>query len=188
MLFNDQYAYLLGQYLGDGSIVGTRRGVFRLEIACTATYPSVTAECGTAVAYVLGRVPSTRSRPGVSLVTAYSKHWPCVFPQHGPGRKHERRLRLWLWQRELVERNPEAFVRGLLHSDGCRYVNRVTVRGKRYQYPSYDFSNASADIHDLFRWACDLTGVAWRRRGERGTAVTTRAAVEQLDAFVGPKA
>ncbi|MBB4855083.1 hypothetical protein HNP40_002475 [Mycobacteroides chelonae] len=21
-------------------------------------------------------------------VAMYSKHWPCLFPQHGPGRKH----------------------------------------------------------------------------------------------------
>ena len=26
-------------------------------------------------------------------VSSFSKHWPCLFPQHGPGRKHERRHR-----------------------------------------------------------------------------------------------
>ena len=28
------------------------------------------------------------------------KHWPCLFPQHGPGRKHERKIRLEAWQRD----------------------------------------------------------------------------------------
>ena len=27
-------------------------------------------------------------------VASFSKHWPCLFPQHGPGRKHERKIEL----------------------------------------------------------------------------------------------
>jgi hypothetical protein len=35
------YAYVLGQYLGDGHIVHHRRGVYRLEISCCTTYPCI---------------------------------------------------------------------------------------------------------------------------------------------------
>ena len=30
------------------------------------------------------------SAPGVVVVQSNWKHWPCLFHQHGPGRKHER--------------------------------------------------------------------------------------------------
>ena len=31
-------------------------------------------------------------------VYSFSKHWPCLFPQHEPGRKHERKIELMPWQ------------------------------------------------------------------------------------------
>jgi hypothetical protein len=31
---------------------------------------------------------------GCTEVASYSKHWICLFPQHGPGRKHDRRIEL----------------------------------------------------------------------------------------------
>lgn len=60
-------------------------------------------------------------------------HWPCLFPQHGPGRKHERPIVLEHWQREIVEQHPGPFLRGLFHSDGCRVTDwtRSRLTGKR---------------------------------------------------------
>jgi hypothetical protein len=40
----------------------------------------------------------------------------------------------------------KAFLRGLIHSDGCRVLNRVN--GK--DYPRYFFSQVSDDIRRLF--------------------------------------
>jgi hypothetical protein len=34
---------------------------------------------------------------GYTSVVSYWKHWPCVFPQHGPGPKHRRRIELADW-------------------------------------------------------------------------------------------
>lgn len=45
-------------------------------------------------------------------VSLYSKHWPCLFPQHGPGKKHLRPIRLELWQEVLVKQATEEFIRG----------------------------------------------------------------------------
>ena len=42
-----------------------------------------------------------------------------LFPQHGPGRKHERPIVLAAWQDEVVRAHPGHFLRGLLHSDGA---------------------------------------------------------------------
>lgn len=63
------------------------------------------------------------------------------------------------WQRELPVREPWAFLKGCIRSDGCVFVNRTG----RYEYLSYDFKNRSADILDLFTDACELAGVASRR-------------------------
>src|SRR5262245_36213832 len=84
-------------------------------------------------------------RAGNALrIEARWKHWPCLFPQHGPGRKHERPIVLADWQRQIVAEHPEPLLRGLFHSDGCRVTNwterAVAGRRKRYVYPRYFFS------------------------------------------------
>jgi len=86
------YSYLLGQYLGDGWIGSNwPRGVHRLEIACCADYPGIIAEVEQAIGAVAPlNAVGHRRKPGIALVSSYSKHWPCLFPQHGPGKKHER--------------------------------------------------------------------------------------------------
>jgi len=91
------------------------------------------------------------------------------------------------WQRELAEEHPEQLLRGLIHSDGCRVVNRITASGKTYTYPRYEFTNASDDIRGLFTAACDQLGIGLRRMNERNISVARRASVALLDEFVGPK-
>ena len=42
--------------------------------------------------------------PGAIVVSTVAwQHWPCLFPQHGPGRKHERPIVLEHWQRVIVD-------------------------------------------------------------------------------------
>jgi hypothetical protein len=184
------YAFLLGMYLGDGHIVHNHRGVYRLEIACCEWYPGIVEECTEAVAHVL---PSCRvghrRRPGVVLVGCYSKHLPCLFPQHGPGPKHRRRIALEPWQEHIaLGEHPDLFVRGLLHSDGWRGTNRVrAMNGSSYEYPRYQFCNHSTDIRELFVRACDRLGVHTRRMNAFNISVARRDSVAVLDRFVGPK-
>lgn len=185
------YAYLLGAYLGDGHIARFPRSVYRLSLYLDAAYPSVVEDCATAMKLVLpANVVNVQRRDGesLSIVSCYSKHWPCLFPQHGRGPKHERAIRLEPWQRGIVERHPRALLRGLIHSDGCRFTNVVRVRGRRYEYPRYNFTNASADIRAIFCEACDQLGIEWRRMNERNVSVARRGSVALLDEFVGPKA
>jgi hypothetical protein len=126
-----------------------------------------------------------------TYVKSASKHWPCLFPQHGPGRKHERLIELEPWQQEIVDSYPGDFARGLFHSDGCRLINRVRrplKDGDRwYEYPRYLFVNKSADIHRLCGEALDRLGVAWRFSKPTTISVARRDAVARLDEFVGPK-
>lgn len=72
-----------------------------------------------------GTASRTQAKGYVSVI-AYSQHWPCLFPQHGPGKKHERTIALEPWQQEIVDTHPREFIRGLIHSDGCRITNWTT--------------------------------------------------------------
>lgn len=115
----------------------------------------------------------------------YWRHWPCVFPQHGPGTKHQRRIDLAAWQASIVAEQPTSLLRGLIHSDGCRVINRVW-KG-RYAYPRYLFSNRSEDIRRIFLEACDSVGVRPTNPKPDEISIARRADVVALDSFVGPK-
>ena len=184
------YAYLLGQYLGDGHIVRCRKEVYRLEVACCRLYPAIIEECHTAISAVLAaNHVGRRLRPGIVAVGVYSRHLPCLFPQHGDGMKHTRPIVLEPWQSRIaLDQHAELFLRGLIHSDGCRGVNTVRNRtGKQYSYPRYQFSNRSDDIRDLFCEACDRVGAEWRRMNRWTISVARRYSVARLDQFIGPK-
>jgi len=99
------------------------------------------------------------------------------------------------WQQAIVDAYPWEFIRGLVHSDGCRITNWTTrtVAGerKRYEYPRYFFTNVSDDIRRLYCEALDRVGVEWRttRRGDRvyNISVARREAVALMDCHVVPK-
>jgi hypothetical protein len=184
------YAYLLGLYLGDGCLLRHRRGVFRLNIAMDAKYPRIIEE---AVAAASLAMPSSKAsaRPNgrhhYVEVNSLSQHWPCLFPQHGPGRKHERRITLEPWQREIVDRHPWRFLRGLIHSDGCRCMNRIRHPKKTYAYPRYLFSDRSNDIRNLFCEYCEAVGVEWRQMNRWNISVARRDSVALMDRYIGSK-
>ena len=130
--------------------------------------------------------------PGCVVVQSNWKHWPCLFPQHGPGRKHERPILLESWQREIVDEFPGDFLRGLFHSDGCRANNwasrLVAGEPKRYHYPRWMFVNSSDDIIDLCTQTLDDVGITWRRPRGNCIAVSRADDVRRLDAVIGLKA
>jgi hypothetical protein len=189
------YAYLLGLYLGDGciSVGGDRaKGVWRLRIMCADAWPGLVQECVRALQSVrpAGKV-MLQQKQGGQEVSSYSRHWPCLFPQHGPGMKHTRKIELADWQQAIVDRYPGEFARGLFHSDGYRGMNRVRrvlADGEHwYEYPRYLFSNKSTDILGLCGAALDRLEVEWRFARPDVISVAKKEAVARLDAFVGPK-
>ncbi|MFE9395996.1 helix-turn-helix domain-containing protein [Streptomyces flavidovirens] len=190
------YSYLLGLYLGDGCISSHRSGGYYLRIACADAWPGLIDLCKNAITAVRPEDSAyALQREGCVMVTSYGRHWPCLFPQHGPGKKHERRIALEEWQQAVVDAHPWEFVRGLIHSDGCRITNWTTrlVGGetKRYEYPRYFFTNTSVDILRLFTDTLDALGVHWRpsrqSRAAQSVSVAKRASVALMDAHVGPK-
>jgi hypothetical protein len=179
------YVYLLGMYLGDGCLSPHPRGVFKLRISLDASYPGIAEECERAIKAVM---PNNRiGRVGYGTwqeLYVYSKCWPCFFPQHGPGPKHARTIALTDWQQRLVVRWPALLLRGLIHSDGCRFINT----GRAWSHPRYSFANKSDDIKRIFCDTCDLMGLHWTVAGEKTIYVSRKADVAVLDRFVGAKA
>jgi hypothetical protein len=187
----DSYAYLLGLYLGDGCLSEARRGVLRLRIVLDERYPGVIDECAVAMASVLPmNRPHVQPKSGAKAVEVgiSSKQLRCLFPQHAPGRKHERQIALADWQARIVARRPDLLLRGLIHSDGCRFINTVRHGEKTYSYPRYNFSNRSDDIRRIFCDACDQLGIEWRVMNWWDISVARRESVARLDELVGPKA
>jgi hypothetical protein len=139
-------------------------------------------------------MPSSRvwfvKKVGCVEIVSTSKAWPCLFPQQGPGRKHERPIVLAEWQAAIVARRPHQFIRGLLLSDGCRITNVATTRAGRgrYEYPRYLFTNASSDIRELFCATLNALGVGYTFPKEREVSIARGPSVAFLDRFVGPKA
>jgi hypothetical protein len=189
------YAYLLGLYLGDGCIsVGgdPAKGVWKLRIACADAWPGLIQGCVRAMEAVR---PTNKvmmvEKQGCQEVLSYSRHGPCLFPQHGLDRKHLRRIELQPWQQTIVTGFAGELVRGLFHSDGYRGMNRVRrvlADGEHwYEYPRYQFSNKSTDILGLCGAALDRLEVEWRSARPDVISVAKKEAVARPDAFVGLK-
>jgi hypothetical protein len=188
------YSHLLGLYLGDGHLATYPR-TYRLIVTCDEAYPGLVEACRQSVAKT-GLPRRIRVQPDHATrcvrVVADSTRWPEAFPQHGPGRKHERRIELADWQREVVDAFPEEFLRGLLHSDGCRTINRFKTRlpsGRvaEYAYARWLFSNRSADIRELFCEYCERLGIRWTQSNPRNISISHRTSVALVDSFVPAK-
>ena len=182
------YAELLGLYLGDGCISLHPRTA-RLRIALDAKYPGIIREAKELVGRVFPENPVglvAAHGGAMFFVSVYSSHLACLFPQHADGKKHDRQILLEAWQLQLVEQAPWSLLRGCIRSDGCTFVNRTGS----YEYLSYDFSNKSKDIIDLFTSACELVGVERRVtcwRGSWRVRINRRRSVELMLANVGLK-
>ncbi|MFD8704220.1 helix-turn-helix domain-containing protein [Kitasatospora sp. NPDC059648] len=193
------YAYLLGLYLGDGHILmpDDYCRTQTLHITCADKWPGVMEAVEEAMRLVFPRSKPCRvRRTGCHNVKLYSNHLTCHFPQHAPGKKHERTIALEPWQQEIVDAHPWEFLRGLIHSDGCRITNWATrtVGGvtKRYEYPRYFFTNTSTDIIGLFTATLDAVGVQWkasipRPTGQVNISIARKDSVALMDAHIGPK-
>ena len=79
------YAYLLGIYLGDGTLTRSPRDVYNLRVSCDLKYPDIVNEIATAITIVRGSdtVGFVAGR-GCVVVHAYWKHWPCLTGRRPP--------------------------------------------------------------------------------------------------------
>ncbi len=189
----EDYSELLAVYLGDGCI-STHPRTQRMRVALDMKYPGIIADLRVLLerCFPYNDVDEVQSI-GCVHVSLYSTHLGCLFPQHGPGKKHERRIILERWQRELVEAAPWPFIRGCIRTDGCAFINRTDVHRERpYEYLSYQFSNMSSDIIRMFVDACTAVGVFTRvncdAKGRWDVRINRRDSVALMLEHVGLKA
>jgi hypothetical protein len=186
------YAYLLGTYLGDGCIdlMKNKKRVYRLRITQDKGYTGLISACEQAINIVL---PKNRvffaSKQGCVDIIVCSIHLVQMFPQHGIGKKHDRKLTFEDWQWTIIDEFPLEVFRGLYHSDGSRAQN--IVNGTNYM--RYMFTNKSVDLIELFKYVCDKIGVHWTtkkahyRLQSYNVYISRREDVAYLDEVVGAK-
>ena len=163
-------------------------------ISLDARYPGIVNLAEEAIGQTMPRTTTYRYLPKdtVVRVLASTVAWLEAFPQHGRGRKHERRIELVPWQRKITTEFPQELLRGLIHSDGCRTMNRFKTklpsgRVAAYEYPRYFFSNLSDDIRGIFCEHCERLGIRWTQSNPRNISVSHRKSVALMDEFIGPK-
>jgi hypothetical protein len=158
---DDDCTELLGMYLGDGYISRGAR-TFRLRITLDLKYPVLIhdAERLLTRCFPCNRVDVVTGglKGECADVSVYSTHLPCLLPQHGAGKKHERAIALEPWQASLLGLAPWPFVKACIRTDGCCFINRHG----RYEDLCYGFANKSGDIVRLFTQACAKAGVTTR--------------------------
>jgi LAGLIDADG-like domain/Homeodomain-like domain len=184
----EDYAELLGLYLGDGSISEYARTT-RLRIALDAKYPTIVNEAKQLLerCFPSNNVHVWARRDNCLSISIYSSHLVCLFPQHGPGMKHARRISMERWQLAAINAAPWAFLRGCIRTDGSVFINRTGP----YEYLSYDFGNRSEDIVRLFVSVCRALQLGQRvsrdRRGQWHVRINRRENVARMLEHVGVK-
>ena len=193
----ESYAYILGQYLGDGCIDLGPRNVWRMRIASDCKYPNIIQEVKDKIKTILpnnkplSNVVKYNGNPSCDHITVYSKKLLDMFPQHGDGKKHDRKIILTDWQKSIIDVYAKAFLRGLIHSDGSRFF---VTRDQKYRY---QFTNCSEDIIEIYKQYMDklqikhytckkpITGKMTRHSYNVFTSNAESVAI--LDSFIGAK-
>lgn len=199
-----EYAYILGLYLGDGyiNLSNEKYAVYALRITQDAKYTSMIEEHRTALTTVFGnKTCVVKHGKNAKNIMIYSKKIPRLFPQIGKGLKHSRDVSLIDWQREIVNKFPDQFIRGLIQTDGCRYIAKYVSSDKNASQVRYSFTNTSVHIVEELMKVCSLLGLtpkvhkrpSLKQNGKPSGATrhivvfNRRKDVEKLEKIVGCK-
>jgi len=161
--YRKAYNYILGLYLGDGHITLVP-GTMGLVISCDSKYPNLISKAKEQLekVFIYNKVylNDTHKQNCVD-VTIHNNHLGKLFPQVGPGKKHDRDVSLKDWQKDNIEY--EELLLGLFHSDGSFYESKTkSIYGKIYTRHFYEFSNCSLDIHDIYKNCLENIGVEYK--------------------------
>lgn len=184
----ESYSYVLGFYLGDGYInLSKNKRTYLLSIYQDVKYPNLVQDQVLAIQKLLpnNKINTRTSKDNCTIIYVSSNLIPILFPQHGPGMKHTRKIELQNWQKEIIKEYPKPFIKGLIISDGCRYEKISPVLKK--VYIRYEFTNMSQDIKDMFQWACSLIGVNTRVSNYKNIAVCKIKDNQIMESFIGKK-
>ena len=158
--YRSAYYYILGQYLGDGCISETKnKRTLKLRIACCDKYPGIISELTEKfnIVFPANSVIKIKNL-GCFEIAVYNKFLPSIFPQHGSGEKHNRKIELSELQEKYI--CYKELARGLFHSDGSYYPTK-DKSGKIHHF--YNFTNCSEDIHNIFKRCLESENIYSRR-------------------------
>lgn len=180
----DTYSYILGLYLGDGYINETAR-TWRLRIFLDIKYSKLNE-------FIIQELQKLFPKNKVGIIdfktywgiSIYSNKIISLFPQHGEGMKHTRKIKFNDWQNEIIK--SKDFLKGLFHSDGSYYPRTNKKTGKITH--SYDFRNESDDLHKLFKKHCEKLNINCTfSKKPKTTHIYKRDDVEKMVSLIGTK-
>lgn len=184
------YSYLLGLYLGDGYINKCKR-TFRLRIFLDEKYLKLNkyAEERMKKLFLKNKINvSLQKNKSCICLSVYNNELNDIFPQNGLKKKYERKIELLEWQKEIIA--PIELLKGLIHSDGCFYTEKIN---DKYTYERFVFSNKSIDLHDIFQKACNTLNIEYdfQHKGNVNfawqTRISKKESVKKLKQIIGTK-
>lgn len=154
------YSHILAVYLSDGHIIKMphKEKLYKISLYNDIKYPLNTKEWADNLQKILTKnrvLVYQRNGYNMKIVISYNQNLLLLFPQHGPGEKYTRKLELADWQKKIIQKYPEQFIRGCIQSDGCIYWQVIG----NHSYKRYNYVNKSSDIMDFFLFACECVGI-----------------------------
>lgn len=150
----EMYNYILGIYLGDGHI-SPNKNSYKLRIVMDSKYPNLVHETRICLRNFFESPVSVNSREGCKVISVFDKNLPKYFPQHGFGKKHDRKIILSDFQIENISYSD--LLKGLWLTDGSYYL-------RKNKYEAYNFTNKSIDIVSIFEKCLNSLSISYRKR------------------------
>ena len=185
------FSYLLGFYLGDGHLINPKGRSFGVIFTNETTFLEMNQRLQDALKTVFpSKDIKIRQRKTCNCVdiAMYGVNLDLLFP-HGKGYKHTRKIELTDWQLDIIDRFPKPFLKGMIESDGCRYISTKNIM--------YQFNNCSMDLHEVFQRAAkqlDLPFTFHTSKSKEArvtplykTCFYRKKVTAFLDTFIGPK-
>jgi hypothetical protein len=184
------YSYIFGIYLGDGCINKQPR-CYKLRIAQDSKYKEVIKEIqqNLELLFPYNKIGIyKRKTNSVDICVHNNDYLLSLFPQHSIGKKYLREIKLTDWQKEILDKHPESFIKGLIHSDGCFYI--TTQYNKTYE--RYGFANKSIDILNLIRKYLEKINIKYNYHLNKTTkiyrlSIARKEEVQKLKELIGTK-
>lgn len=178
---SELYSFILGLYLGDGNITKNKTS-YVLRIVQDSRYENSIIEISNALSSFFRKKASVRKSIGCHVISIYDKNLPLYFPQHGIGKKHDRKINLNEYQRSIIDLR--CILRGLWITDGSYYIANS-------KYERYNFTNKSIDIISIFEECMDAFGIKYtkniRKDGIYRIQIQKKSEVEKMKSIVGKK-
>ena len=142
----NEYSYMLGCYLGDGHIVFIKNKISKRITISTATNTPELIRFQSNILTKFGNKIVVRKRKSNCVdIFTHNPELDKLFPQAGPGKKHDRKIELSDWQKEII--NHKYLLLGLFHTDG----SATKAYSPKNDNPlRYEFVNVSQDIINIY--------------------------------------